>query len=68
MWLLDHEDGFGTRQFVNVSVEQLAECLIAYMGEQQSDRFRSAVEPSTRRRYLDGAFWSHEVVALYAEA
>src|SRR5690242_7131888 len=30
--LLDHEDRFRTMKFVNSSVGQLAECLLAYMG------------------------------------
>src|SRR6188508_743519 len=44
VWLLDHEDGFRTRQFINTGVPQLAECLLAYMGEQDSQRFRAAVD------------------------
>jgi hypothetical protein len=42
--LLDHEDWFHTRQFLNSSVRQLAECLLAYMGEKNAARFRSAVQ------------------------
>src|SRR5262245_51734851 len=41
--LLDHEDRFRTQQFINSSVRQFAECLLAYMGEKVPDRFRAAV-------------------------
>jgi len=33
VWILDHEDRFKTRQFVNSGVALFAECLLAYMGE-----------------------------------
>jgi hypothetical protein len=42
--LLDHEDRFRTRQFVNSSVRQLGECLLAYMGAERPEDFQSAVD------------------------
>lgn len=54
--LLDHEDRFHIRQFVNGSVRQLAECLIAYMGEHDSDRFRAAIQPIDAAALAEGHF------------
>jgi hypothetical protein len=68
VWLLDHEDGFHTRQFVNSSVGQLAECLLAYMGEQQPDRIRSAVLALDPPALSEASFWSYEAAALGVEA
>ena len=39
VWLLDHEDHFRTRQFMNSSVARLAECLLAYMAERDGHKF-----------------------------
>ncbi|MFO0938336.1 MAG: SUKH-4 family immunity protein [Gemmataceae bacterium] len=55
--LLDHEDHFTTKQFVNSSVHQLAECLLAFMGEENPVRFRDAllaIDPSAGDV---GTFW-----------
>jgi len=61
---LDHEDWFGTRQFVNSSVRQLAECLLAYMCENDPARFRSAVQAIDPAALADGSFWWHEANML----
>jgi len=62
--LLDHEDRFRTLQFVNSSVGQLAECLLAYMGEKQPDPFRSALQTIDRAALVEGTFWWHEANGL----
>jgi SUKH-4 immunity protein len=62
--LLDHEDWFRTREFVNSSVRQLAKCLLAYLGEREAQRFRAAVEVIDPTALVDGAFWSHEAAYL----
>jgi hypothetical protein len=64
VWLLDHEDWFHTRQFVNTTVAQLAECLLAYMGELDPNRFRLAVRDVDVAALADGAFWWHEAAML----
>lgn len=64
VWLLDHEDWFRTRQFVNSSVPQLAECLLAYMGEQEADRFRQTVRGLDAPALVEGSFWWHEAAGL----
>ena len=49
--MVDHEDWFRTLQFINSSVRQLAEGLLAYMGEKNTARFRSAIlaiDPAAR--------------------
>ena len=55
--VLNHEDGFRSRQFVNSSVPQLAECLLAYMGELGAERFRLAVAQLDAAAIEEGAFW-----------
>lgn len=67
VWLLDHEDRFRTRQYVNGSVSQLAECLLAYLGEQQPERFRSAVWAIDPAALDERSFWWHEAAGLDAE-
>jgi hypothetical protein len=62
--LLDHEDWFRTRQFMNSSVRQLAECLLAYMGETDQERFRAAVWAIDLPAMDEGAFWWHEAAVL----
>jgi hypothetical protein len=66
--LLDHEDRFCTRQFVNSSVRQLAECLLAYMGERDPERFRSAVRAIDPAALAERSFWWHEAAGLGGEA
>jgi hypothetical protein len=62
--LLDHEDRFHTRQFVNSSVGQLAECLLAYMGEREPERFLAAVQAIDPTALSEGTFWWHEADGL----
>ena len=64
VWLLDHEDWFGPRQFVNSSIPQLAECLLAYMGETEPERFRRTVHEIDPHALTDGAFWWHEAAVI----
>jgi SUKH-4 immunity protein len=64
VWLLDHEDWFRTRQFVNSGVRQLAECLLSYMGEHDPERFRSAVGCIDPPALTEGSFWWHEATGL----
>jgi hypothetical protein len=62
--LLDHEDWFRTRQYINTSVHQLAECLLAYMGEYDPNRFRTAVQAIDTRAMEEQSFWWHEASQL----
>jgi hypothetical protein len=57
---LDHEDQFYTRQFINSSVRQLAECLLAYMGENDATRFRAAVQAIDPAAMAEERFWWYE--------
>ena len=69
--LLDHEDLFRTRQFINSGVSHLAECLLAYMGaymgETDADRFRSAVRAIDPPALAEGSFWWHEAGCLESD-
>jgi hypothetical protein len=65
--LLDHEDQFHTRQFVNTSVGQLAACLLAYMGERDSERFREALRRIDPAALAARSFWWHEAALLGTE-
>jgi SUKH-4 immunity protein len=62
--LLDHEDRFTTKQFVNSSVHCLAECLLAFMGEKNSVRFREAVVTIDPSALEEGTFWWHAARGL----
>jgi hypothetical protein len=62
--LLDCEDRFRTRQFVNNSVCQLAECLLAYMGEQDPERFRAVLRAIDPAALAEKSFWWHEAAVL----
>jgi hypothetical protein len=66
--LLDHEDRFRTRQFVNSGVGQLAECLLAYMGEQDPEQFRASVRGIDPSAMAERSFWWHEADGLVADA
>jgi hypothetical protein len=66
--LLDHEDRFRTRQFVNSGVRQLAECLLAFLGEQDPERFRAAVRAIDPAALAEGSFWQHEAAGLGTKA
>lgn len=65
--MLDHEDWFRTRQFVNSGVGQLAECLLAYFGERDPERFRAAVKTIDPPALAEGAFWWCEASGLGVE-
>jgi hypothetical protein len=65
--ILDHEVAFRTSQFVNSSIHQLAECLLAYMGEQQPERFRQAVRGIDPAALAEGSFWWNEASGLEAD-
>jgi hypothetical protein len=62
--LLDHEDRFHTRQFVNSSIPQLAECLLAYLGEEKASSFQPAVQAIDPAALKEGAFWQCELSLL----
>jgi hypothetical protein len=62
--MLDHEDRFHTRQFVNSSVGQLAECLLTYMGEREPERFRAAVALIDPAALTEQSFWWHAAAGL----
>jgi len=62
--LVDHEDWFHTRQFINSSVRQLADCLLAYMGENDAARFRSAVQAIDPAALAEESFWGTKRPAL----
>jgi len=62
--LLDHENNFGTVQFVNTSVAKLGECLLAYMGEQDAERFRTAVRNIDPPAMDEGSFWFAESAGI----
>lgn len=62
--LLDHEDRFRSRQFVNSSVSQLAECLLAYLGEWDPGRFRVTVLAIDPPALAVGSFWWHEAAGI----
>lgn len=64
VWVLDHEDEFRTATFVNTGVPQLAECLLAYFGETDPDRFRAAVAAVDPPALADGTFWLDAASAL----
>ncbi len=64
--MLEHENLFEGETFVNTSVEQLAECLLAYMGEHDPERLRAAVLAIDAPAMADSAFWWFEVEDLRA--
>lgn len=66
--LLDHEDGFRTAQFVNSSIPQLCECLLAYFCEDDADRFRAVVSLVDTQALQRGSFWWHEATGLVGVA
>ena len=62
--LLDHEDNFFTQQFVNSSIQQLAECLLAYLGEEKASKFQAAVQSIDPAALKQGSLWSCELSQL----
>jgi hypothetical protein len=57
VWVLNHENRFRTRVFFNSSVPQLAECLLAYMGEKDPERFRAAVAAIDSPALVEDGYW-----------
>ena len=64
--MLDHEDRFHTRQFINSSVGQLAECLLAFMGEREPEQFRAAVALIDPAALAEQSFWWHAATGVGA--
>jgi SUKH-4 immunity protein len=64
VWVLDHDDYFRSRQFVNTSVALLAECLLACMGETDSARLLAAIKKLDRPAAAKGAFWNTAATEL----
>jgi SUKH-4 immunity protein len=64
VWLLYHWDRFQSRAFVNSSVGQLAECLLAQLGEVDPDRFRAAVQAIDPAALAEKSLWSEHAAGL----
>jgi hypothetical protein len=62
--LLDHEDRFRTVTFVNSSLRALAECLLAYLGEDDPERFNTRVSGVDPEALGAGALWAMESTQL----
>jgi hypothetical protein len=62
--MLNHEDRFRTRQFINSSVALLAECLLAYIGEKDPAALIRAVRELDRRAARKGTFWDEAATDL----
>lgn len=58
--LVDHDDGFNTVQFVNSSVQQLQESLLAYFGERDQALFRSVMLQIDPKAIEPESFWYFE--------
>jgi len=65
VWMLDHEDHFKTRQFVNSNLLALGESLLACMGEQNPSRLLGAIEKLDSPAVSMRTFWS-EAAACFA--
>jgi hypothetical protein len=65
--MLDHEDYFRTRQFVNSSVQLLAECLLVCMGERDASRLLAAVEQLDHPAAAKKTFWREAATNLATE-
>lgn len=65
--MVDHENLFEGETFINSSVEQLAECMLAYMGERDPERFRAAVREIDAPAMGDPTFWSFEADNIIEE-
>ncbi len=62
--LLDHEDKFYTIQFINNSIRQLGECLLAYMGEHESKRLHDNIQLIDPEAIIEKTFWWYEIKNL----
>lgn len=60
---LNHDIDF-KKIFMNYSVPKLAGCLLAYMDEQDADRFRSAVRKIDPDALREDTFWWYEANCL----
>jgi hypothetical protein len=67
VWLLDHDDRFRSRLFVNSSVTRLAEFLLLYMGEDNEQRFRDSARRLDAPAFADESFWSGAAECLSSE-
>jgi hypothetical protein len=65
--ILDRDCRFRAMQFVNNSVRQLGECLLAYMGENDPERFRAAVKEIDPAALAERSFWWQEIEKLAAQ-
>ena len=54
------ESQFQESVFMNRGIPELAECLLAYLGESDPDKFREAVLAVDPLALTDGAFWKCE--------
>jgi len=54
------DSGFRQSVYVNRGVPELAECLLAYLGESDPDKFRAAVLAVDPLALSDEAFWNCE--------
>jgi hypothetical protein len=64
IWLLDHEDHFRTRQFVNSSVALLAECLLTCLGENDPNRLLTAIKKLDPPAARKGTFWDEAAMTM----
>ena len=64
VYLLNHENLFESPQFVNSSLNQLAECLLAYQGETSAEFFQSLVNTIDSAALAKGSFWEQEALLL----
>ena len=62
--LVDHEDGFKTVQFVNSSVQQLQESLLAYFGENDQELFLSVMRKLDPKAIEPETFWYFEAKGI----
>jgi hypothetical protein len=53
-------------QFVNSSIRQLGDCLLAYLGEQDAERFRAVVGEIDPAALAERSFWWQEAENLGA--
>lgn len=64
IYLYDHERGFREKQLMNTTLTQLAECMLAYMGENDRVRLENAIKQIDAAALSVGSFWSNELSQL----
>ncbi len=64
VWMLDHEDHFSTRRFVNSSVSLLAESLLACIGERKASRLLAAIKKIDPPGAAKKSFWDEAAQSL----